>query len=69
MTKLYDCELVIRDDRAELFRVRLNAENPAASIGITVHGTRLTIELTEGLTGPIQDHVVLSRAMLLRSDQ
>ena len=64
-----DCELVIRDDRAELFRVRLNAENPAASIGITVHGTRLTIELTEGLTGPIQDHVVLSRAMLLRSDQ
>ena len=26
----------------------------------------LTIEITEGSTGPIQDHVVLSRAMLLK---
>lgn len=60
-----DCELVIRDDEQEVFRARLNAEHSIASIGIALHGSQLTIEITEGSNGPIQDHVVLHRAMLL----
>ena len=60
-----DCELVIRDDEQEVFRARLNAEHPTASIGVALHGSQLTIEITEGSNGPIQDHVVLHRAMLL----
>ncbi len=60
-----DCELVIRDDEQEVFRARLNAEHPTVSIGIALLGSQLTIEITEGSNGPIQDHVVLHRAMLL----
>ncbi len=60
-----DCELVIRGGDSELWRVRRNAERPTASIGVTVRGSSMTVELTEGANGPIQDRVVLRRAMLL----
>ncbi|MHC4107480.1 MAG: hypothetical protein ACYSTY_05275 [Planctomycetota bacterium] len=63
-----DCELVIRDGQGEVARKRLNAEQPTATLAVTLNSRELTIEVTEGANGPIHDHVVLQRAMLLRSD-
>ena len=60
-----DCELVIRDDEREVFWARLSAQSPVATIGINVGGSVLTIEIRQGSAGPIQNHVVLHRAMLL----
>lgn len=61
-----DCELLIRDEGREVFRARLNADNPVVPIGVTIHGTQLEIEITEGANGPVYDHVVLHRAMVIR---
>jgi hypothetical protein len=60
-----DCELVIREDDEQIFTARLNAERPAASIGVGLNGSQLTVEITEGAGGPVQDQVVLLRAMVL----
>ncbi len=61
-----DCELLIRDEGREVFRARLNADNPVVSIGVTIHGTQLEIEIAEGANGPVYDHVVLHRAMVIK---
>ena len=61
-----DCEIVIRSDDAEVFRAHLNGSTPSASINVPLTGRELTIEVTQGAHGPIQDVVVLNRAMLLR---
>jgi len=61
-----DCELIVRLDDAVAFTARLNAETPEATISIPVTGRELTIEVAAGARGPIQDHVILTRAMLLR---
>jgi hypothetical protein len=63
-----DCEVVIRSDDSEMFRTRLNGATPKASINVALSGRELTIELTQGAHGPIQDTVVLTRAMLLRKN-
>jgi hypothetical protein len=60
-----DCELVIRDGDRVVFTSRLNAGHPRADIGVALAGPVLTVEITEGAAGPIQDHVVLTRALLL----
>ncbi len=60
-----DCVLIIRDDGREVFSGRLNAETPTAAIGVRLTGSMLTVEVTEGAGGPIQDHVVLVRSMIL----
>ncbi|MCH8822107.1 MAG: hypothetical protein IH984_01240 [Planctomycetes bacterium] len=60
-----DFELVLRDDDKEVFRTRLNYSQPSASINVTLTGSVLSIQITEGEYGPIQDRVVLHRAMLL----
>ncbi|UCD75494.1 MAG: hypothetical protein JSV91_00975 [Phycisphaerales bacterium] len=60
-----DYELIIRADGEVLFRHRFNASNPRARINVAVTGSELLIELTEGANGPIQDRLILSRAMLL----
>ncbi len=60
-----DYELIIRDDDREVFRARLNADHPNETINVPLAGLELTIELTQGANGPIQDRLVLSRAMLL----
>ncbi|MBT8485040.1 MAG: hypothetical protein HKO59_04805 [Phycisphaerales bacterium] len=60
-----DYQLILRDDDAEVFRARLNRANPSVPINVTLRGSELTIELEQGASGPIQDHVVLRRAMLL----
>jgi len=61
-----DCELIVRLDDAVAFTARLNSETPEATISIPVTGRELTIEITAGARGPIQDRVILTRAMLLR---
>jgi hypothetical protein len=60
-----DCEFVIRQDDLEIFRAPLNAQQPTAVIGVPLKGTQLTIEVTEGSGGPVQDQVVLLRALVL----
>jgi len=60
-----DCELIIRDDDRTVFTARLNAETPTASIGVRLSGSTLTVEVTEGAAGPIHDHVVLFRSLIL----
>ena len=61
-----DFELVLSDDQGEVFRTRLNDAHPTASIDVRLRGPVLTIQITEGDYGPIQDHLILHRAMLLR---
>jgi hypothetical protein len=58
-------ELVVRDDDAEVFRARLSGEHPTATINVPLAGSELTIELEQGANGPIQDRVLLQRAVLL----
>jgi hypothetical protein len=60
-----DLELIVRSDDAEVFRMRLNAESPAGEINVALTGRELTLELTAGAHGPIQDQVILNRAMIL----
>jgi hypothetical protein len=60
-----DCELIIREDDQQVFTARLNAESPTAMIGVPLGGSRLTVEVTEGSGGPVQDQVVLLRALVL----
>jgi hypothetical protein len=60
-----DCELVLRSDRREVFRARLNGASPSVAVSVRLDGPELEIEVTEGAHGPIQDHVILRRAMLL----
>jgi len=61
-----DCELIVRLDDKVAFTARLNADTPEATINIPVTGRELTIEVAAGARGPIQDRVILTRAMLLR---
>ena len=63
-----DCELSIRDNDREVFTATLNAETPTALIGVRLTGSTLTVEVAEGSGGPIQDRVVLVRAMVLVED-
>ncbi len=60
-----DCDLVIRCDDQEVYSQRLNATQPVVTIGVPLHGSVLTVEITEGSAGPIQDQVILHRAMIL----
>ena len=61
-----DYDIVVRDDDREVFRARLNAERPSVQINVALSGAEMSIELTEGAHGPIQDVVILERAMFLR---
>jgi hypothetical protein len=60
-----DCELVIREDDRQIFSARLNHDRPTAVIGVPLEGARLTVQVTEGSGGPVQDQVVLLRALVL----
>jgi hypothetical protein len=66
-----DCDLVVLTGDAqgdkELFRQRLNAESPRAAIAAAIDpgATHLTVRLEAGPGGPVQDHAVLLRPMLL----
>lgn len=60
-----DYELVIRNDGREVWRERLTGSRPEYEINIPLTGRELTIELTEGAHGPVQDHLLLRRARVL----
>jgi hypothetical protein len=60
-----DCELIIRQDGRRLLAETLNAERPEVSIGVPLNGSQLTVEVTEGAGGPVQDRVVFLRALVL----
>lgn len=60
-----DCDLVVRDDDTEVLRVHLDAAHPVAAVDVALTGATLQIQITEGRNGPIQDTVILHRAMLL----
>lgn len=64
-----DFELIIRSDDEEVFRARINADNPYVAINVPLSGTEMTIELTEGANGPIQDRLILDFPMLLLGDE
>jgi len=64
-----DLDVVILDDEREVFRARLNGEQPSAPIRIALRGSEMTIRLEEGNNGPLQDTVVLEHPLLLKSRQ
>jgi len=59
-----DVELVVRDGAVERWRGVLNAGAAVHEIVLDLEGTSLTLELLEGRHGPVQDLVVLERAIL-----
>jgi hypothetical protein len=61
-----DCELIVRSDDEEVFRAKLSAATPSASINVPLKGRELTIEIAAGAHGPIQDLVRLHRSLLLK---
>lgn len=61
-----DCELIIYDDEREVYRTHLLPTHSSAAIDVMLSGATVTIEVAEAGNGPIQDHIVLHRAMLLR---
>lgn len=60
-----DFELIIRGSDEVLFTQRMNAIHPRADINVPLRGSELTIELTEGANGSIQDRLILNLPMLL----
>lgn len=60
-----DLELIVRCGDEELHRQRINGAQPADAINVPIAGGELTIELTEGDHGPIQDRLLLRRPLLL----
>jgi hypothetical protein len=60
-----DCELIVRVDDDEIFRTHLDGDAPLANFNVPTLGSELTIELTRGANGPIDDRLILHRAMLL----
>lgn len=61
-----NCEVVIRDDDREVLRVHLDRDTPDAEVMIDLHGSELSIEITEGRHGPVLDHVIIERGMIVR---
>jgi len=60
-----DFDLLIRVDGGIAHKQTMNAGHPSTSINIEVSGSELTIELHEGKSGPVQNHLILTNAMLL----
>lgn len=62
-----DCELVIIVDEKEVLRERLNRARSSIEFAVPLRGRTLTIRLEPGAYGPIQDRVILERALILLS--
>lgn len=60
-----DCELIVLDDDREAARIHVNGAQPTATINVPLRGSHLTLQLAEGANGPVQDQLILTRAMLL----
>lgn len=61
-----DCEVVVRDDDREVFRARLSAATRSVAVNADLSGAELSIEVTEGAHGPIQDQVIFEQPMIIR---
>lgn len=61
-----DLELVVLDAGEVVASHRLDARNPRQELTIPLRTRELAIEIREGDSGPVQDHVTLERALLLR---
>lgn len=64
-----DCQIVVStggSPQTELFRARLNADQPQARIAVALNGAqRLSIRIEPGPFGPVQNRVILRRPVLL----
>ena len=60
-----DCELVISVDEQEVLRERLHRGRPSIEFAVPVRGRELTIRLEPGAYGPVQDVLILQRALIL----
>ena len=60
-----DYEMIVYDDDRPVFRAHLTAAAPRATVNVELTGTELNISLEPGANGPIQDELILERAMLL----
>jgi hypothetical protein len=60
-----DYELVLRSGGEEILRRLMNAAEPTIEINIELPAADLVIEMTDGAHGPIQDRLILHRAMIL----
>ena len=59
-------ELILVVDDEEVFRARLDGASRAKEINVPLSGRRLTLTLTSGGDGPVQDIIHLERPMILR---
>jgi hypothetical protein len=60
-------ELILAVDGAELFRARVDRDVRTQEINVPLDGRRLTLTLTSGGDGPVQDIIHLERPMILRA--
>lgn len=60
-----DCDLVVSVDGMELLRERLSPARAAVEFSIPARGETLTISVEPGAFGPINDRVLLRRAIVL----
>ena len=60
-----DFDLVIRDGGREVFRTRINSENPICPIRVRLDSSDLELEMEMANGGPIQDSLHLHEAVLM----
>ncbi|MEE8487425.1 MAG: hypothetical protein V3S56_04590, partial [Gemmatimonadota bacterium] len=60
-----DFEFIVHNNDEVVFRARLGPDNPVVTVNVPLTGSELTIELTEGEFGAVQDRVILEYPMLL----
>jgi hypothetical protein len=60
-----DYEMTVYDDDRPVFSAKLSADTPRAVVNVALSGTELNISLVPAGNGPIQDELILERAILL----
>ena len=57
--------MTVYDDDRPVFSAKLSADTPRAVVNVALSGTELNISLVPAGNGPIQDELILERAILL----
>lgn len=60
-----DCEFVVRIDGVEALRERLSEERPSIEFALPAAGRELSITVEPGAYGPINDRVIVRRAIII----
>ncbi|MGD9693088.1 MAG: hypothetical protein AB7G17_09895 [Phycisphaerales bacterium] len=60
-----DCEVAVLVDGVEVWKARLWGGEPAARVGVSTAGRRLTVEVRPGAQGGVNDRPVLRRAIVV----